>query len=55
MMIAVRHERPEDAVAIRRINKLAFGQPNEARLVDTLRASARLPNETGRPSPAAHA
>ena len=41
MMITVRPERPEDAVAIRRTNELAFGRPNEARLVDMLRASAR--------------
>jgi putative acetyltransferase len=34
----IRHERPEDEPGIRRVNELAFGQPDEAMLVDALRA-----------------
>jgi putative acetyltransferase len=37
--IEVRHERPEDQAHVRRVNELAFGQPNEADLVDALRAA----------------
>jgi len=33
----IRPETPEDAVQVRRINELAFGQPAEADLVDRLR------------------
>ena len=36
-MIIVRHEQPEDASRIREVNELAFGQPAEADLVETLR------------------
>ena len=36
-MITIRAERPEDISHVRHINELAFGQPVEARLVDTLR------------------
>jgi putative acetyltransferase len=36
-MITIRPERPEDAVQVRRVNELAFGQPAEADLVDSLR------------------
>ena len=36
-MIAVRIERPDDAARVRQLNELAFGQPLEARLVETLR------------------
>jgi putative acetyltransferase len=32
---------PADAPAIHRVNSTAFGQPNEARLVDALRTVAR--------------
>lgn len=39
-MIIVRAERTEDLEAIHRINERAFGQPNEANLVDALRANA---------------
>jgi len=39
--IAVREESPEDKGAVRRINELAFGQPEEADLVDALRGVAR--------------
>jgi putative acetyltransferase len=35
---AIREERPEDIEAVREINRLAFGQDAEARLVDRLRA-----------------
>ena len=40
-MITVRAETAEDIPALRRVNELAFGQPNEADLVDALRAAAR--------------
>ena len=40
--ITVRHERPGDGAAVRRVNELAFGRPNEADLVDRLRDSFRL-------------
>jgi putative acetyltransferase len=40
VMIIVRAEKKEDLEAIHRINELAFGQPNEANLVDALRANA---------------
>ena len=40
-MIVVRSERTEDHESVRRINELAFEQPNEADLVDALRANAR--------------
>jgi len=39
-MITVRAERAEDIPDVRRINEAAFGQPNEAALVDALRAAA---------------
>ena len=35
--MSIRLERPEDASQVRQINELAFGQPLEADLVDTLR------------------
>ena len=37
--MSIRLERPEDASQVRQINELAFGQPLEADLVDTLRRS----------------
>lgn len=40
IVIAVRKELPEDRAAVRRINELAFGQPEEADLVDALRGVA---------------
>jgi putative acetyltransferase len=40
-MIVVRTERTEDRESVRRVNELAFEQPNEADLVDALRANAR--------------
>ena len=36
-MITVRAEQAEDIPAVRRVNELAFGQPDEAALVDALR------------------
>ena len=38
MHVTIREEKLEDAVAVRRFNEEAFGQPQEARLVDLLRA-----------------
>lgn len=40
-MIVVRTESLEDHKSVRRVNELAFEQPNEADLVDALRANAR--------------
>ena len=39
-MIAVRAEEIQDRDAVHRINELAFGQPDEANLVDALRSKA---------------
>jgi putative acetyltransferase len=39
-MVTVRAEISEDIDAVRRVNELAFGQPNEADLVDALRKVA---------------
>jgi putative acetyltransferase len=36
-VVHIREERPEDKIAIRKVNEQAFGQPQEANLVDTLR------------------
>ena len=41
-MVAILHERPEDANAIRFVLEEAFGQSNEADLVDALRRRATL-------------
>lgn len=38
--LSVRPEGPEDHAAVREIQRLAFGRPNEAELVDALRAVA---------------
>ena len=38
-MISVREETPEDVPTIRKVNELAFGQPQEAGIVDALRES----------------
>ena len=40
-MLIIRAETKEDIPAVRRVNELAFGQPDEATLVDALRAAAR--------------
>ncbi|MGH9900227.1 MAG: GNAT family N-acetyltransferase, partial [Pyrinomonadaceae bacterium] len=40
-MTIVRPEGPEDFAAVRRVNEAAFGRPEEADLVDALRAAAR--------------
>jgi putative acetyltransferase len=37
MPTEIRAERPEDEQQVRRVNELAFGQPDEAKLVDALR------------------
>jgi putative acetyltransferase len=39
-MISIRAETAGDIPAVRRVNELAFGQPDEADLVDALRATA---------------
>ena len=41
-MIGIRSETPSDAAAIRRVHVEAFGQPDEADLVDALRAAGAL-------------
>lgn len=38
-MIVIRREEPADAPAVSRVNEQAFGQPDEARLVDALRSA----------------
>ena len=40
-LITIRPETPSDISAIRRVNELAFGQTNEAKLVDALRTVAQ--------------
>jgi putative acetyltransferase len=40
-MLVIRAETAEDIPAVRRVNELAFGQPDEADLVDALRATAQ--------------
>ena len=40
-MVTIRAETAEDIPAVRLVNELAFGQPDEAGLVDALRASAQ--------------
>lgn len=39
-MISIRAETAEEMAAVRRVNELAFGRPEEADLVDRLRAAA---------------
>ena len=39
--VLVRPERPGDVAAIHEVNESAFGRPDEARLVESLRAQAR--------------
>jgi putative acetyltransferase len=39
-MTTIREETPEDFRAVRRVNELAFGRPQEAALVEALRTSA---------------
>ena len=39
-MISIRPEGIADAAGVHRVNELAFGRPDEARLVDALRAAA---------------
>jgi putative acetyltransferase len=45
MNINIRSERPEDHAGIRRVNDLAFGQPDEGKLVDNLRKNSRFIRE----------
>ncbi len=42
LMFTIRPEQPDDHTAIRHVNTLAFGQPNEADLVDALRRASAL-------------
>lgn len=42
MSIEIRDERPDDAATIRDVNRLAFGQDQEANIVDALRAAGGL-------------
>lgn len=42
MELVIRPEEPADIPAIRRVNELAFGQPGEANLVDSLRHAGAL-------------
>ena len=39
-MISIRPETPADVAGVRRVNELAFGRPDEVRLVDALRTEA---------------
>src|SRR6516162_424656 len=39
MQVGIREERPTDAAAIREVNTRAFGQQQEADIVDALRAN----------------
>ena len=38
-MVIVRKERPDDVIAVRALNRTAFGQPDEAAIVDSIRAA----------------
>jgi putative acetyltransferase len=38
----IRHEQPEDIAAVRHVHERAFGRPDEARLVDALRAAGKV-------------
>ena len=40
-MISIRKEQPQDITAVRNVNLLAFGRPDEANLVDALRANCK--------------
>ena len=42
MLIEIREERPDDATAIREVNKRAFGQDQEGNIVDALRANGAV-------------
>jgi putative acetyltransferase len=41
-MVTIRPEQPKDLAGIRHVNEAAFGQPNEANLVDSLRAHGKV-------------
>lgn len=38
-MVSIRQEQPEDVIPVRMINEKAFGQPSEARIVDSIRGA----------------
>lgn len=40
--MTIRHERPEDTAAIRDVHRRAFGQEQEGRIVDALRANGAV-------------
>jgi putative acetyltransferase len=40
--VVIRSERPDDAAAVRSINEAAFGRPDEADLIDRLRAEGAV-------------
>ncbi len=40
-MVVIRSEQPEDVAAVREINEIAFGEPTEADIVDSLRRACR--------------
>jgi putative acetyltransferase len=42
MLIEIREERPDDAPAIREVNKRAFGQDQEGNIVDALRTNGAV-------------
>jgi putative acetyltransferase len=42
MLIEIREERPDDASAIREVNKRAFGQDQEGNIVDALRTNGAV-------------
>jgi putative acetyltransferase len=45
MLVEIREERPDDITAVRELNRRAFGQDQEANIVDALRANgAALPS-----------
>ena len=39
MLISIRKERPEDVAAVRNLNRRAFGQDQEANIIDALRSN----------------
>ena len=41
-MPAIRHEQPPDREQVRKINEAAFGRPDEADLIDRLRADGSI-------------
>jgi putative acetyltransferase len=41
-LVLIRAEEPRDAEAVFRVNELAFGRPDEAKIVDALRAAGKV-------------